>query len=109
MTDKKESTSNPDFENVAREFSRDKNVKRGRVFSSENVLSVNGKIFAMLNKDKFVVKLPGDRADELVKNGQAMNWAPGTRKPMREWVSIRPGKDSWVKAAREAYVFVNST
>jgi|SRR5919109_3128093 TfoX/Sxy family transcriptional regulator of competence genes len=106
MTVKNKTTRNVDFETVAREFSRDPMVKRGRMFSSENVLSVNGKIFAMLNKDKFVVKLPENRAMELVKKGAATNWAPGTRRPMKEWVSINPEKMSWTTIAREAYHYV---
>lgn len=96
----------PDFERVAAAFSDDRQVKRGRMFSSENVLSVNGKIFAMLTKNKFVVKLPKERADELVKKGVAMNWGPGTRRVMKEWVSIEGGKISWIDVAGEAYQFV---
>jgi hypothetical protein len=36
------------------------------MFSSHNLLNVNGKIFAMLVKDNLVVKLPRQRVDELV-------------------------------------------
>jgi hypothetical protein len=80
-------------------------VKRGRKFSTENALSVNGKIFAVLTKGKFVVKLPEERADELVKKGVAANWGPGTRRVMKEWVTVE-SKASWVDIAKEAYRFV---
>jgi hypothetical protein len=63
-------------------FARDRSVSREKRFSSSNVLSVNGKIFAMLVKGKLVVKLPKQR------------------------VSIAPGRAPWVELAKDAYVFV---
>lgn len=99
------SKADPDFESVVTVFADSQDVKRGRMFSSENVLSVNGKIFAMLTKGKFVVKLPAERADELVKKGAAVNWGPGTRRVMKEWVTVE-SKESWVDIAKEAYRFV---
>lgn len=42
------------------------------MFSSSSVLNVNGKIFAMLVKGKFVAKLPKARVDELVGGGTLM-------------------------------------
>ncbi len=94
------------FEPVAAEFEGDSSVKRGRMFSSESVLSVNGKIFAMLTKGKFVVKLPKERVDQLVSDGVGANWGPGTGRVMKEWIAIKSGKVSWVKLAKEAYEFV---
>jgi TfoX/Sxy family transcriptional regulator of competence genes len=100
-----ESKADPEFESVVAVFADLRDVKRGRMFSSENVLSVNGKIFAMLTKGKFVVKLPKERADELVSRKVAVNWGPGTRRVMKEWVTVE-SKTFWVKIAEEAYQFV---
>ena len=96
----------PRFERVAADYTGDPSVKRGRMFSSENVLSVNGKIFAMLNKGRFVLKLPKERVDQLVSQRLGLNWGPGPRRLMKEWVAIESTKPLWVELAREAYEFV---
>jgi len=103
---KKPPETDAGFESVAAEFEGDSSVKRGRMFSSESVLSVNGKIFAMLTKGKFVVKLPRERVDQLVSQKDGVNWGPGTGRVMKEWIAIKSGKGSWVKLAKEAYEFV---
>lgn len=95
------------FEPVAAAFAGDRQVKRGRMFSSETVLSVNGKIFAMLTKGNFVVKLPKERVDQLVNQGIGVNWGPGPGRLMKEWIAIKQGKSSWVQLAKEAHAFVN--
>ena len=61
------------FAPVVTAFARDRSVSLGKRFSSSNVLSVNGKIFAMLVKGRLVVELPKQRVDELVA---AQRWAP---------------------------------
>jgi TfoX/Sxy family transcriptional regulator of competence genes len=98
--------TDPRFETVASNYANDPHVKRGRMFSSENVLSVNGKIFAMLNKGKFVLKLPEQRVDQLVGQRLGVNWGPGPSRLMKEWIAIESPKPSWVELAREAYEFV---
>ena len=95
-----------DFGPVAAAFAGDRQVKRGRMFSSENVLSVNGKIFAMLTRGRFVVKLPKERVDRLVDQRIGLNWGPGPGRLMKEWVAVESGKSSWVQLAKEAYEFV---
>ena len=47
------------------------------MFSSSNVLSVNGKIFAMLVRGKLVVKLPKQRVDGLVAGRAGTYFDPG--------------------------------
>ncbi len=96
----------PRFEKVAADYTDDPHVKRGRMFSSENVLSVNGKIFTMLNKGRFVLKLPKERVDQLVSQRMGVNWGPGPGRLMKEWIAIESPKPSWVELAREAYEFV---
>jgi len=76
------------------------------MFSSDNVLSVDGKIFAMLVKRKFVAKIPKDRVDDLVSRGIGERFDPGHGRPMKEWVAVGDGRVNWIELAREAYRFV---
>jgi hypothetical protein len=76
------------------------------MFSSSNVLSVNGKIFAMLVKGKLVVKLPKQRVDELVAARAGAYFDPGHGRLMKQWISIPAGKLNWVELAKDAYAFV---
>lgn len=96
----------PSFAPVAAAFAKDRHVSRKRMFSSSNVLNVNGKIFAMLVKGKFVAKLPKRRVDELVAAGTGAYFDPGHGRLMKEWVAVGAGKANWVELAKEAYDFV---
>ncbi len=78
------------------------------MFSSGNVLSVDGKIFAMLVKEKLVVKLPKQRVDELAAARVGTYFDPGHGRLMKQWISISPGRGAWVELAKEAYRFVSS-
>ena len=95
----------PQFAPIARAFARHRDVTYGTLFSAYG-LRVNGKIFAMFPRGRFVVKLPKSRVDELVENGNGRRFGPGKR-VMKEWVAVDTGCD-WVALAREAYVFVKS-
>jgi TfoX N-terminal domain len=97
----------PAFAPIAKAFAKDATVTRKKMFSSESVLAVNEKIFAMLNDGKLVVKLPKDRVDELVKDKAGTRFDPrknGT--PMKEWIVVPAGKQPWIALAKEAYRFV---
>ena len=98
----------PRFEKLATDYSKEPNVKRGRLFASENVLSVNGKIFAMIYKGKLVLKLPADRTQELVSQKVGVNWGPSANRVMKEWIAIESEKASWPQLAKEAYTFVKA-
>jgi hypothetical protein len=77
------------------------------MFSSENVLSVNGKIFAMLGRgSSLVVKLPRERVDELVRAGKGQHFDPGHGRLMKEWVAVEVGSAPWVALAEEAHGYV---
>jgi hypothetical protein len=76
------------------------------MFSSSNVLSVNGKIFAMLVKGRLVVKLPTQRVDELVAARAGTYYDPGHGRLMKQWISISAGRAAWVELAKDAYAFV---
>lgn len=95
----------PLFAPVVAAFARDRQVKCGRMFSSNSVLNVNGKIFAMLTKGNLVVKLPKQRVDELVQDG-CTHFDPGHGRLMKEWAVVVPGKMNWIELAREAHKFV---
>jgi hypothetical protein len=94
------------FAPVVAAFAKDRHVNQKRMFSSDNVLNVNGKIFAMLVKGKFVAKLPKHRVDELVRDGDGEYFDPGHGRLMKEWVAVPAGKAPWVDLAQEAYRFV---
>ncbi len=96
----------PRFAPVVAAFAMDRRVSQKRMFSSQNVLSVKGKIFAMLVKDKIVVKLSRQRVDELVSARKGGYFDPGHGRLMKEWVAVEAGKVNWVDLATEAYHFV---
>jgi hypothetical protein len=76
------------------------------MFSSSNVLTVNGKIFAMLVRGSLVVKLSKQRVDELVAAGVGRYFDPGHGRLMKQWISVGLGRAPWVELAKDAYVFV---
>ena len=95
------------FEDVAALFSSDPDVSRRKLFGSNHVLSVKGKIFAMVVKGALVAKLPKPRVDELVGAGAGVNFDPGHGRLMKEWVAVPEGESDWLALAREAHRFVS--
>jgi len=93
------------FMPVLQAFTRDKRVSRGGMFGSTS-LRVNGKVFAMMHKGKFVAKLSKERVDELVAAGTGEQFDPGHGRLMKEWVALAGAEDLWVGLAKEAYRFV---
>ena len=70
-------------------------------------LKTDGKIFAMLVKDRLVVKLPARRVEELVADGTGDRFDPGHGRIQKEWLSVRgddPGE--WRALAEESEAFV---
>jgi hypothetical protein len=77
-----------------------------RAFGSTS-LKTDGKIFAMLVKDRLVVKLPARRVEELVTDGVGERFDPGHGRIQKEWLSVRgddPGE--WQALAVESEAFV---
>lgn len=95
----------PRFVPVVDAFAAHRHVSRGKMMSSYG-LRVNGKIFAMFGRGKFVAKLPKKRVDELVSGGKGERFDPGHGRLMKEWVAIGAGRANWVELAKEAYHFV---
>jgi hypothetical protein len=96
----------PSFAPVVAAFAGNRQVIRKRMFSSENVLTVKGKIFAMFPRSKFVAKLPKARVDDNVSAGQGERFNPGHGRLMKEWAAFETQTESWVALALEAYEFV---
>ena len=69
-------------------------------------LKIRKKMFAMLSKGNYVVKLPKKRVAELIESGVGLPYDPGNGKFMKEWVII-PEKyvDEWIDYASEAKDF----
>jgi hypothetical protein len=99
-------TKHPGFAAVVAAFANDPHVTQKRMFSSDNVLNVKGKIFAMLVKGKLVAKLSRERVDELVSGGIGERFDPGHGRVMKEWMGVGAGSAPWVALAKEAYHFV---
>jgi hypothetical protein len=77
-----------------------------RAFGSTS-LKTDGKIFAMLVKDRLVVKLPARRVEELVADGVGERFDPGHGRIQKQWLSVLgddPGE--WHALAAESEAFV---
>jgi hypothetical protein len=71
-------------------------------------LKVGGAIFAMLSKDRLVVKLPPARVAELVASKEGGKFVLGSR-AMKEWVAFEAGTAArWTELAREARAFAGA-
>jgi hypothetical protein len=98
----------PTFSLVVDVFANDDQVScgKGKGFGS-GALKINGKIFAMMSsKEKFVVKLPKKRVDDLVNFGKGEYFDPGHGRLMKEWVVLKVARSDWVDFAKEAKCFV---
>ena len=79
----------------------------GRGFGSD-ALRVSGSIFAMLSRDRLVVKLPRARVAELISSGAGEPFDAGKGRPMKEWVALTDADDAtWLAVAEEALAFVS--
>lgn len=96
------------FATVAEVLSGNPTVTRAKMFGADG-LKVNGKFFATFFKEAFVIKLPKNRVDELVKAGQGDYFDPGMGHVMKEWVAIDPSASAeWINLAKESKEFVES-
>jgi hypothetical protein len=95
------------FDRLATHHLQDPAITYGRLFNCP-ALSVNGKMFAMLNGDPLVVKLPAARCAELIGSGRTEAFGNGGR-IMREWVRTT-GQETggWPALADEALAFISS-
>ncbi len=73
-------------------------------------LKINDKIFAMISsKGTFVVKLPQQRVDGLIRSREGTRFDPGHGRLMKEWLTVEtPSEKAWLRLAKEAMEFVAS-
>ena len=79
-------------------------VDWGRMFSASG-LRVRGKVFGLVNRaGRLMVKIPGQRADELVADSTVQRMVMGGRE-MREWVELdyEAGDAAWASLLAEAH------
>lgn len=113
MTNRREARNHDLLERIAEDFDGDPDGDVGTMFRSPG-LRVGGKVFAFLSHEgELIVKLPRDRATELVDEGTAEKVVMGKR-TMREWIAIPARTDRvatlalWREAAREAHRYVDA-
>jgi hypothetical protein len=79
---------------------------RGGSGFGRSALRFEGKIFAMLVRERLVLKLPEARVSELIAKGEGLNFDANRGRPMREWLSLNPHSGlAWQPLAREALDF----
>jgi TfoX/Sxy family transcriptional regulator of competence genes len=72
-------------------------------------LKISGKVFAMEVKGQLVVKLPAQRATDLVATGDVRLFDPGHGRLMKEWVEVDSNsKLDWLALAQESFAFVKA-
>jgi len=77
-----------------------------RAFGSTS-LKTGGKIFAMLVKDRLVVKLPAARVEELVEGGAGQRFDPGHGRIQKQSLAVHGlDPDQWRALASESAAFV---
>ena len=87
-------------------FGNDPEQGARKMFGSTSIKSA-GKMFAFLNKDQLIVKLPASRVDELVSTGAGARFDPGHGRLQKEWVVVASeSPDDWLSMATEAEAFV---
>lgn len=95
------------FQPIVKAFAMDKNVTLVGRFGSVS-LKIQDKVFAMLVKGKFVVKLPEERVAELVTTAGAEYFDPGHGRVMKEWVALAGQQERWIALAQEARDFIGA-
>jgi hypothetical protein len=102
------STPGQRYAQIIRTFLRRPGItQQGRGFGSP-ALKVRGKMFATLSPaGAFVVKLPRQRVDALVADGQGRPFEPGPGRVMTQWLELHAASDQdWTSLAEEALAFV---
>ena len=84
-------------------------LKLGDVQKQGESLKIKKKMFVMLNKGNYVVKLPKERVEELISSGEGLPYDPGNGKIMKEWVIIpKEHSDKWIDYASEGKRFAKT-
>ena len=92
------------FTQVLNHFLGQKEVKK-----QGNSLKFKKKMFLMLNKERFIVKLPAERVAALIESGEGLPYDAGTGKPLKEWLIISGiDLESLIKFGEEAKAFAQT-
>lgn len=65
-------------------------------------------MFAFSSKNNLVVKLPQERVDALVASREGKRFDPGRGRVQREWLAVKPTRETSLRLAREAMKFAAS-
>lgn len=72
-------------------------------------LMVGGKLFATIQGQTLLLKLPANRVAGLISNGDGAPFDAGKGRPMREWIAVQCNERiDWLALSREALAFVKS-
>jgi hypothetical protein len=95
---------------VAAELSEEPGVGfgQGRRGFGAGTLMIDGRIFALVNDGRLVLKLPAGRVSTLIAEGRGLPWSAGKPAPLREWVAIPAEEPGWLDLANEAFAFVGA-
>jgi hypothetical protein len=71
-------------------------------------LRVDGKIFAFLKPNGLVLKLPAEHVAAVIasKRGLPFTANKANKRPMKEWVVVKPSRD-WLVLAKQARAFTS--
>ncbi len=84
-------------------------LKTGDVQKQGESLKIMKKMFVMLSKGNYVVKLPKERVEKLISSGEGLPYDPGNGRIMKEWVIIPiEDSDKWIEYASEAKIFAKT-
>lgn len=93
-------------------------VELGTMFHNPGIRTGTKIVAFLAGDDRLIVKVPRERALELIEQGRAAELSLG-RRTMREWVEVTAGDDlhssdpsatfeSWSALARESFDYVRS-
>jgi TfoX/Sxy family transcriptional regulator of competence genes len=84
-------------------------LKLDEVQKQGESLKIRKKMFAMIQKSNYVLKLPKERVEELISSGEGLPYDPGNGRIMKEWVIIPEEQmDKWIEYASEAKEFAKT-
>jgi hypothetical protein len=94
------------FDDLAADYAGCPGVAVGRVWHHDG-LKVDGKIFAMVVRERLVIKVPAPDAAALVEAGDGVAFEPRPGRKMREWVVLEAvDAEVWRPLVAAAYRYV---
>jgi len=77
-----------DFDALSERFLGERGVAEGQMFGMP-ILKAGGKVFAGSWNGELVVKLPRERVQALIDDGEGAPFEPMAGRTMKEWVIVR--------------------